>query len=391
MLSRPFVRDHGLEIQHVPHRRVVERDAGRAQHVATIACDIERRADVVPLRQRDLRALAAPASLSFASRHAISCAPVELANGVREPRLDQLRVVQAVGRRARATACTSARYRCRRARRRKRPTRFRTAHRRGSEAPLSARSLRASARSRKLGRRSSASSAVLDARNDSLFLMTRDSNPLAPFSTRNALTPSSVAAQTTATSASAPFVIQCFAPSSVQSAPCRRARVRMRPGSEPPCDSVNAKQPSFVAARELRQPSRALLLRAERMDRTHDEAALHRNAAAHAAVAALELLADEAVRGGLKPGAAVTAQSRAEQSELGEARNELDRETFSRETLRDDRRDLSVDEPARRCRGSGARHRRAALRCRRNRADSVGLMESIGRPGGRPTRASIAS
>src|SRR6185503_19374840 len=52
------------------------------------------------------------------------------------------------------------------------------------------------------------SSAVLDARNDSLFLMTRDSNPLVPFSTRNAVTPSSLVAQTTATSARAPFVIQ---------------------------------------------------------------------------------------------------------------------------------------------------------------------------------------
>ncbi len=82
------------------------------------------------------------------------------------------------------------------------------------------------------------------------------------------------------------------------------------------------------------------------MDRTHDETALHRNAAAHAAVSALELLANEAVRDRPKPGTSVTLQSRAEQSELCQAWHELDRETLRREAVRDDRRDLSIDEPA---------------------------------------------
>src|SRR6202008_3273696 len=84
----------------------------------------------------------------------------------------------------------------------------------------------------------------------------------------------------------------------------------------------------------------------ERMDRAHDETALHRNAAAHAAVAALELLANDAVRDRPKPGAAVAAQRGAEQSELCQARNKLDRETLGSKAIRDDRRDLSVDEPA---------------------------------------------
>jgi len=82
------------------------------------------------------------------------------------------------------------------------------------------------------------------------------------------------------------------------------------------------------------------------MDRTHDEAALHGDTAAHAAVSALELLANDAVRGIPKPGATVAAQRGAKQSELCEARNELDRKTLRRKTIRDDRRDLSVDEPA---------------------------------------------
>jgi hypothetical protein len=39
-------------------------------------------------------------------------------------------------------------------------------------------------------------------------------------------------------------------------------------------------------------------------------------------------------------------QSRAEQSELGQSRDELAREAFRRETVRHDRRDLAVDEAA---------------------------------------------
>ena len=275
---------------------VIERDAGSAQHVAAIACNIERGADVVPLRERNLRARGSAELLELRETPRDELSAGELANGVREPRLDQLRVAQRAaeelarlrvlqhridaGARGAASAPRDSEPRIVEAlQRRFQPVRFGQA-----------------ARFRELARRSNASSAVLDARNDSLFLMTRDSNPSAPFSTRNALTPSSVAAQTTATSASAPFVIQCFAPSSAQSAPLpARARAHAR-GIRAAVRLGQREATELLAARERRQPSRALLLRAERMDRTHDETALHGNAAAHAAVAALELLANEAVR-----------------------------------------------------------------------------------------------
>ncbi len=61
--------------------------------------------------------------------------------------------------------------------------------------------------------------------------------------TTNPRTPSSVAAQTTATSASAAKPIQRLAPSITQSSPSRRAVVLIAAGSLPPCGSVRAKQP----------------------------------------------------------------------------------------------------------------------------------------------------
>src|SRR5262245_8923649 len=54
---RSLVGDHGFEIQHVAHRTVIESDARRAQEVATLARDLERGPDVVPLRERRLRTL----------------------------------------------------------------------------------------------------------------------------------------------------------------------------------------------------------------------------------------------------------------------------------------------------------------------------------------------
>jgi hypothetical protein len=64
------------------------------------------------------------------------------------------------------------------------------------------------------------------------------------FSTRKPLiAPSSVRAQTTATSAIVPFVIHIFVPFRIQSEPSRRACVRIDPGSEPASGSVNPKHP----------------------------------------------------------------------------------------------------------------------------------------------------
>ena len=55
--------------------------------------------------------------------------------------------------------------------------------------------------------------------------------------------PSSVRAHTTATSATEPLVIHILVPSSTQSSPSRRARVRMPAGLEPKSGSVSPKQP----------------------------------------------------------------------------------------------------------------------------------------------------
>ena len=54
----------------------------------------------------------------------------------------------------------------------------------------------------------------------------------------------SVWAHTTATSASVPLVIHILEPSSTQSSPSRRARVRIEPGSDPASASVSPKHPS---------------------------------------------------------------------------------------------------------------------------------------------------
>jgi hypothetical protein len=67
--------------------------------------------------------------------------------------------------------------------------------------------------------------------------------PGVPRGTRKPRTPSSVRAQTTATSAAEPFVIHIFDPCRIQSSPSRRARVRMEPGSDPESGSVRPKQP----------------------------------------------------------------------------------------------------------------------------------------------------
>ena len=72
--------------------------------------------------------------------------------------------------------------------------------------------------------------------------------PLVPFGTRKPRTPSSVCAQTTATSETEPLVIHIFCPCRIQSEPSRRARVRIEPGSEPASGSVSPKQPSASPA-----------------------------------------------------------------------------------------------------------------------------------------------
>ena len=84
---------------------------------------------------------------------------------------------------------------------------------------------------------------MIDARSDSFWWMSCVVNPGVPRGTRKPRTPSSVRAQTTATSAIEPFVIHIFVPLRTQSSPSRRARVRIEPGSEPASGSVRPKQP----------------------------------------------------------------------------------------------------------------------------------------------------
>ncbi len=87
---------------------------------------------------------------------------------------------------------------------------------------------------------------MTDARSESLWCISGASNPGMSFSTRKPLiSPPSVRAQTTATSAIEPFVIHIFAPLRIQSEPSRFAVVRIEPGSEPASGSVSPKQPIF--------------------------------------------------------------------------------------------------------------------------------------------------
>src|SRR5580658_3007980 len=86
---------------------------------------------------------------------------------------------------------------------------------------------------------------VTDARIDHFPWIREVVKPGVPFSTRKPRMPSSVRAQTTATSATDPFVIQVFSPLRIQpDEPSRTARVSMPAGLEPKLGSVSPKQPS---------------------------------------------------------------------------------------------------------------------------------------------------
>ena len=88
------------------------------------------------------------------------------------------------------------------------------------------------------------SSLVTDARSESLCLIRGAEKPAVLVGTTKPRMPSSVWAQTTATSATEPLVIHILLPLSTQPPPSRLALVRMLPGSEPWSASVRPKQPS---------------------------------------------------------------------------------------------------------------------------------------------------
>ena len=80
---------------------------------------------------------------------------------------------------------------------------------------------------------SKCSSAVIEARSDIFLWMVRVLKPRTPRGTRKPRIPSGVPAQTTATSAIAPFVIHILVPESTQPLSFGFAKVFMLPGSEP--------------------------------------------------------------------------------------------------------------------------------------------------------------
>jgi hypothetical protein len=80
----------------------------------------------------------------------------------------------------------------------------------------------------------------------------------------------------------------------------------------------------------------------------HDEARLHARERTQSAVAALELLADQAVRDVADARAAVLlGQRRTEEAELGDARHEIHRKGPVAIRLDDARRELVLDEATR--------------------------------------------
>ncbi len=84
---------------------------------------------------------------------------------------------------------------------------------------------------------------MIEARSDPLCLISGAEKPGVAVGTTKPRMPSSVRAQTTATSAIVPLVIHIFRPLSTQSVPSRRAAVRIDAGSEPASGSVSPKQP----------------------------------------------------------------------------------------------------------------------------------------------------
>ncbi len=122
-----------------------------------------------------------------------------------------------------------------------------------------------------------------------------------------------------------------------------RRVVRMPPGFEPKSGSVRPKQPIASALASFGIQWSFCCLRAEGVDRVHDEARLHRDERAQAGVAALELLHDQAVGDVVEAGQAVFGDRRAEEAHLGHLRDELPREAAFPGGLLDDREDLVVD------------------------------------------------
>src|ERR1700709_2134187 len=121
--------------------------------------------------------------------------------------------------------------------------------------------------------------------------------PGVPAGTTKPITPSSVRAQTTATSDTEPFVIHIFCPEMIQSPPSRGGGGALRPGGGAGLRLGHPKPADRVPRRHPRQPLLLLLLRAPFPDREHRQRPLHGDEAADPRVARLQLHAGEPAGG----------------------------------------------------------------------------------------------
>ncbi len=125
---------------------------------------------------------------------------------------------------------------------------------------------------------------------------------------------------------------------------------------------MRPKQPSFSPFASSGSQYFFLLFGAEGEDGIHDQRRLHADEAAHAAVAALEFLHDEAVFDVGHAGAAVAVQVRAKEAEFAHRLDKLSGEAAVAVALLDDGNEVVFDELARSVarRGSSSSLRRAS-------------------------------
>ena len=154
-------------------------------------------------------------------------------------------------------------------------------------------------------------SPVTDVRRLNLPSIFGAESPFIPFSRmKPRITPSSVFAQTTNTSAIGAFEIHILLPDEPVAAGAPRARVIIEPGIGAVVRLGQAEAADPLAGRELRQVFPALRLRAIRVDREHHERALHAHHRTVAGVDALDLARDQAVADVVESGAAVFGRQR---------------------------------------------------------------------------------
>src|SRR5690606_1439605 len=92
---RTLVRDDRFQVQRMPNRVVFQRDAGAAEQIARVARDVDRHADVVPFRHRDLRGIHPAGVLEAAELQAQELRLRDPARHVRHADLNGLGMVDA--------------------------------------------------------------------------------------------------------------------------------------------------------------------------------------------------------------------------------------------------------------------------------------------------------